>query len=942
MSGNHSGGKGLETYRAKRDAGRTPEPFGGRPGPRGTGDAAGTPALFAVHKHGARRLHYDLRLEIDGVLVSWALPRGPSLDPAQKRLAVHVEDHPLEYASFEGVIPDGNYGAGATILWDTGTWVPIADPRAGLREGKLEFDLQGYKLRGRFTLVRTGKRGGDEKQWLLIKKPDGFVTEEALDEASVLSGLTVEELRAGGRRGDEVRARLEALGAPRARVELAQIAPMLCQTAERPFSDPDWVFELKYDGYRLLAGVDGGRVSLRYRSGLDATALFPELTRALAALPLGSLVLDGEVVVLDAGGRPVFQSLQSRNQIGGRPADIQRAAALAPVSYMVFDLLACEGHDLRPLRLIDRKEVLREILPGRGPVRFADHIAERGEPFFASVLSLGLEGVVAKRADSTYQGLRSEDWLKIRQARTGDFVIVGYTSPKGSRAGFGSLHLAAWNGRWVYMGRVGTGFDTGELAEISARLRALPAWEPDFEPPSSPGRSDHWLEPRLVCEVGYQEVSRDGRLRAPRFLHLRADKAPRECAPPAGSHEPAAAGRAVLQVVDGGAGAGAVPRADDAGESAADSAPESATESVDDGLDESTPDGVDDGTPDGVDDSAADGVDDEVDGEVDGEVDDGVDESMPDRVDDDAAPAPVVEVTNPAKPFWPGDDGSPRYTKADLVGYYRAIAPWLLPYLRDRPVALVRYPDGITGHAFFQKDAPAWVPGWLRTSTLWSKHAEREVRYFMCDSAESLAFVANLGAIPLHVWSSRVESLGYPDWCILDLDPKEAPFVHVVEIARALRALCDQIALPSFIKTSGSTGLHVLIPLHGSGCTHDQSRDLALLLARVIEAELPDIATTARRLEQRRGRVYLDFVQNGHGRLLVAPFSVRPLPGAPVSMPLRWSEVTARLDVRRFTIANAVRRLERLGRDPLAGVLDTRPDLPRALALLDQRMRAAR
>ena len=908
MSGNHSGGKGLETYRAKRDAGRTPEPFGGRPGQRGTGDAAGAPALFAVHKHGARRMHYDLRLEIDGVLVSWALPKGPSLDPAQKRLAVHVEDHPLEYASFEGVIPDGNYGAGATILWDTGTWVPIADPRAGLGDGKLEFDLQGYKLRGRFTLVRTGKRTGDKKQWLLIKKPDGFVTAEALDEASVLSGLTVEELRAGGQRGGEVRARLEALGAPRAQVELAQISPMLCQTADGPFSDPDWVFELKYDGYRLLAGVDAGQVSLRYRSGLDATALFPELTRALAALPVGSLVLDGEVVVLDAGGRPVFQSLQSRNQIGGRPADIQRAAALAPVSYMVFDLLACEGHDLRPLRLLERKEVLRSLLPGRGPVRFADHIAERGEPFFASVLSLGLEGVVAKRADSTYQGLRSEDWLKIRQARTGDFVIVGYTSPKGSRAGFGSLHLGAWNGRWVYMGRVGTGFDTGELAKIYARLQALPAWEPDFEPPSSPGRSDHWLEPRLVCEVGYQEVSRDGRLRAPRFLHLRDDKAPRECAPPAGAgaHEPAAGGPAGLKLVDAGADAGAdagdaVPEVDDAGDDADESAGEGADESAGASTDAST-----------------------------------------DESSDDAAPAPVVEVSNPGKPFWPGDDGSPRYTKADLVGYYRAIAPWLLPYLRDRPVALVRYPDGITGHAFFQKDAPAWVPGWLRTETLWSKHAEREVRYFICDSAESLAFLANLGAIPLHVWSSRVDSLGYPDWCILDLDPKDAPFVHVVEIARALHALCAQIELPCFIKTSGSTGLHVLIPLHGGGCTHDQSRDLALLLARVIEAELPDIATTARRLEQRRGRVYLDFVQNGHGRLLVAPFSVRPLPGAPVSMPLRWSEVTARLDVKRFTIANAVRRLERLGSDPLAGVLDTRPNLSRALALLDERMRAAR
>ena len=831
-------------------------------------------------------MHYDLRLEIDGVLVSWALPRGPSLDPAQKRLAVHVEDHPLEYASFEGVIPDGNYGAGATILWDAGTWVPAADPRRGLAEGKLEFDLQGHKLRGRFTLVHTGKRERTQ-QWLLIKKPDGFAGSEALDEASVLSGLTMEELRDGSQRAGAARARLEALGAPRGRVALAQVAPMLCQTAPGPFSHPDWVFEIKYDGYRLLAAVDAGQVTLRYRSGLDATALFPELTRALAALPAGSLVLDGEVVVLDAGGRPAFQSLQSRNQIGGRAADIQRAAALAPVSYMVFDLLSCEGFDLRPLRLIDRKEVLRSLLPGRGLVRFADHIAERGQPFFASALSLGLEGVVAKRASSTYQGLRSDDWLKIRQARTGEFAIVGYTSPRGSRTGFGSLHLAAWDGRWVYVGRVGTGFDADDLAEISARLQALPAWEPDFEPPSSPGRSDHWLEPRLVCEVAYQEVSRDGRQRAPRVLHLRDDTAPEECGPP---------GRA-----------GAVGTVSGAGPAAHD-APGAPADTV-----------------------SGDG------GEAGPAVAAGAAEAAP------AEAAPAVEVTNPDKPFWPGDDGSPRYTKGDLVGYYRAVAPWLLPYLRDRPVALVRYPEGIAGHAFFQKDAPAWVPDWLRTETLWSKHAAREVRYFVCDDVESLAFLANLGAIPLHIWSSRVSSLGYPDWCILDLDPKQAPFVHVVEIARALQALCEQIELPCFVKTSGATGLHVLIPLSGDrGCTHDQSRDLAHLLARVIATERPDIATTARRLDQRRGRVYLDYVQNGHGRLLVAPFSVRPLPGAPVSMPLRWSEVTPALDVTGFTMANAVARMQALGSDPVAGVLGGRANLARALALLDERMRASR
>lgn len=902
MSGNRHGGNGLETYRAKRDAGRTPEPFGGRAGQRRIGDAAGAPAVFVVHKHAARRAHYDLRLEIDGVLVSWAVPKGPSLDPGEKRLAVHVEDHPLEYASFEGVIPGGNYGAGATIVWDLGTWVPDADPARGVREGKLDFELRGYKLRGHFALVKTGKRGR-QPSWLLFKKEDPHASAvEVLDEGSVLSGLTVEELGAGPRRSEEARARLAALGARQGRVDLARVAPMLCQTASGPFSDPGWVFELKYDGYRLLAGVEAGQVTLRYRSGLDATPLFPELTRALAALPVGSLVLDGEVVVLDEGGRPAFQRLQPRNQLR-RPGDIQRAATLAPVSYMVFDLLACEGYDLRPLRLVDRKEVLRHLLPGRGPVRFADHIAERGAAFFAQVVALGLEGVVAKRADSTYQGLRSEEWRKIREALDGDFAVVGYTSGKGSRAGFGSLHLAAWAGRWVYVGRVGTGFDARELASIGATLAALPAWEPDFEPPSSPGRTDRWVEPRLVCTVAYQDVSDDGRLRMPRFLHLRNDKAPRECEPPVGARDLGARGAAPEAGAGAGAGAGPEARPGADGGAALAAGP---------GLAAGAGTGPE-ARPDAGDGAA---------GAAAGE-----------------AAQESFTVSNADKVFWPGDDGTPRYTKGDLVAYYRAVAPWLLPYLRDRPVALIRHPDGITGHSFFQKDAPGWVPDWLRTEVLWSKHAEREVRYFVCDSAESIAFLANLGAIPLHIWSSRVESLGYPDWSILDLDPKEAPFVHVVEIALALRALCEELELPSFVKTSGSTGLHVLVPLGGT-CTHDQSRSLAHLLAQVIATEHPGIATTARRLEHRRGRVYLDYVQNGHGRLLVAPFSVRSLPGAPVSMPLCWSEVTPALDIARFTMANAVQRMENLGADPVAGVLGTRADLPRALALLGQRMHA--
>ncbi|WP_428262171.1 DNA ligase D [Haliangium sp.] len=940
MSGNHRGGNGLDAYRAKRDPARTPEPFGGRAGARRPAAAAGRPALFVVQKHAARRTHYDLRLEIDGVLMSWAVPKGPSLDPSDKRLAMETEPHPLEYATFEGVIPAGNYGAGAMIVWDTGAWVPRNDPRAGLAEGKLDFDLQGYKLRGHFALVRTKGRGrAASKQWLLLKKADAFAAlgraaesdrepdppgrhtpaaggsegepvpdppgpvtpaaggaseaaaagpEQALGPESVLSGLTVEELAAGPRRAQDARERLAELGAPRGTVALARVSPMLCESAAAPFSAPGWLFELKYDGYRLLAAVDHGRVALRYRSGLDATRLFPELTQALAALPISSMVLDGEVVAFDDRGRPSFQRLQPRNQLV-RAGEIERAAQLTPVSYMVFDLLACEGYDLRPLALRERKAVLATLLPRRGPVRFADHIPTKGQAFFDQVVAMGLEGVVAKRADGPYRGTRSDDWLKVRHALSGDFAICGYTSPLGSRVGFGSLHLAAWDGRWVYVGRVGTGFSDRELSALSAQVKALPGWEPDFAPPSSPKRVDTWVEPRLVCEVKYQDVSDDGMLRFPVFLHLRHDKPPKECGRPVGARDAVAqeagpnAGEAETE-----AGAGAEAGADGA-----------------DGAGASAP------------------------------------EVAPD-VDVDVAVAVErergrVEVSNPDKVYWPSIDGGPSYRKRDLVDYYREVAPWLLPYLRGRPLALHRYPDGVEGHSFFQKDAPDWTPDWIRTETLWSKHAQRELRYFVCEHVDALVFLANMGTIPLHVWASRVDDLARPDWAVLDLDPKGAPFEHVVEVALALRALCEELALPCFVKTSGSTGLHVLVAL-GGVCSYEQSHTLAQLLAKVVAAELPDISTTHRRIERRAGRVYIDYVQNSHGRLLVAPLSVRPLPGAPVSMPLGWHEVDRRLDVRRFTIANALRRLRRLGEDPMIRVLTARADLGRALGLLSQRM----
>lgn len=840
----------LSTYRAKRSLDRTPEP-GARAAPA-TPSAGG---LFVVHMHAARRLHWDLRLEMDGVLTSWAVPKGPSPNPADKRLAVHVEDHPLEYGDFEGLIPEGNYGAGAVIVWDRGVWVPLEDAHEGMKKGKLLFELRGYKLRGKWTLVKI-KRG--EKEWLLIKERDGYVQQDsALPAESVLSGLTVEELKAGKDRAEPIVKELVRLKAPRRTIGLEDAEPMLAETRERPFSRPGWLFELKLDGYRIRAGKENGVARLITRNGHDIAATFPEIARALTALPYEGVIFDGEVAVPDESGRPSFQRLQNRAGLT-RALDVRRAAVETPAVLYVFDLLAFAGYDLRPLPLEKRKAILAGVLPRVGPLKYVEHFEKDGEALYEQVVQLGLEGIVAKKADSPYRAGRSPNWLKIRADRTDDFVVVGFTRPKGSRSGFGALDLGAYqDGKLVYAGRVGSGFTAAQLKAVSAALEKSVRPTAAFSGAVPPDLGHTWVEPTLLAEVRYKEATDDGLLRQPVFVRFRDDKPITEAA----TRAVAAAGR---HAPDGDAPGGDAP---------------------------------------------------------------------PARTGKVSPPAKEVKFSNLDKVFWP-DEG---YTKGDLIEYYRAISPWLLPYLKDRPVVLTRYPDGITGKSFFQKDAPGFVPDWIRTERIWSEDTQREIDYFVCDDVESLLYIINLGTIPLHVWGSRIETLEQPDWCILDLDPKEAPFAHVVKIARATRALCDDLELPCFIKTSGSTGLHVLLPL-GRQCTYEQARTLGGLLARVIAAELPDIATVTRQVGKRGARVYLDYVQNGHGRLLVAPFSVRPLPGAPVSMPLEWSEVTPKLDIKKFTIKTAPVRMRRRKDDPLRPVLELKPDLVHALEQLHARV----
>ncbi len=630
---------------------------------------------------------------------------------------------------------------------------------------------------------------------------------------------------------------------------------MLAETADAAFTRKDWIFEPKLDGYRVLVARGGSEPRLLTRNGNDCAAVFPEVVRAIAALPFDRLILDGEVVALDERGRPSFQRLQGRARIH-RTIDIRHAAVHCPVTFYGFDLLAFEDFDLRPLPLTSRKAVLRRVLPPLGALRFLEHVEEDGEALYREAERLELEGIVAKKAASPYKAGRSSAWLKVRSRQTDDFVVVGFTAPKGSRGGFGALHLADYvDGTLTYAGRAGSGFNERQLAEVRKTLEEHKRPDPPCVGPLPAERGTTWVDPILVCEVEFSERTDEKLLRQPVFLRFRDDKRPEECIRPTKNR-------------DGDPDRGSRKRAEKIPRS---------------GRDEHEP---------------------------------------------------KFEFTNTGKVFWP-EDG---YTKGDLIEYYRAVSPWLLAYLRNRPLVMTRYPDGIAGKSFFQKDAPGFTPDWIRTERMWSEDTQREIDYFVCDDADSLLYVVNLGTIPLHLWASHVPSLEQPDWCVLDLDPKGAPFEHVVQVAHAAKDLCDRIGLPVLVKSTGSSGLHLLIPL-GRQCTHEQSRSLGELLARCIVGRLPEIATIVRQVSQREGRVYVDYLQNGSGKLIVAPFSVRPLPGAPVSVPLTWREVNGKLDIRKHTIRTVPERMRKLGADPLAEVLELTPDLGEALDALMRELR---
>jgi len=923
----------LLKYRQKRRFDETPEPEAGTPPEQGD-------LTFVVQQHAATRMHWDFRLEVDGVLVSWAVPKGPSLNPKDKRMAAHVEDHPFDYGGFEGVIPKGNYGAGQVIVWDRGIYTPDeggvyswgnkAEGSRRMREdiarGKVSVFLRGHKLHGSWTLVKTRQA---ENSWLLIKHRDEFASERDIlqEDRSVISGLTIQDLKegrmppvassdSGGPKPPHPEAREAPLPDPRS------LRPMLATPVADPFSRPGWLFEPKLDGVRTLAFVDARagnapRVELRSRRGNLVTVQYPEVVARLREQGVRSAVFDGEIVALNEHGAPDFQELQGRINLS-RPAEVERAAAQTPAFYYVFDLLHLDGYDLTRVPLRDRLALLRRTLVTSEHIRLVDHVEEDGKTLYEASLRLGFEGMVAKRAESPYEpGVRSRSWLKVKGVNEQEFVIGGYSEGEGSRSKtFGGLLVGYYDddGKLHFAGSVGSGLTDALLETIAKRLRELRIdVSPFVNPPTAIGgrwaggkaARCFWVKPELVAQVKFAQWTREGNLRAPVFLGVRDDVDPRsvrrerseptidvvtDADPPAARDDRSHLERIVASVVDQ--------------------------------LDTITKANF--------------------------------------MLDVGGVP---IKLTNLDKEFWPATKHHPPRTKRELIRYYARVAPYMLPHLKDRPLTLNRFPNGALGKNFYQKHWPSPFPKEFRVDrvSIWSESSQSDGEYVLVNNVQTLIWLAQLADIEIHVWMASVDPepdarglpttfsgsaealrasvLNYPEYMIFDLDPYiyaghekkgEEPalnrkaFEKTREIAFALKDLLQQLRLSAFVKTTGKTGLHIYVPVVRH-YTYDQLRAAAETIGRFLMQQFPDDLTMEWATQKRTGKVFFDHNQNTSGKTLAAEYSLRPVPEAAVSAPVSWEEL-AHVYPTDFDIDTEPARLEVVG-DLWAHIRASKQDL---------------
>ncbi len=811
--------KPLQEYNRKRDFDATPEPSGSR----ARGKAAHA-LQFCIQKHDASHLHYDFRLELDGTLKSWAIPKGPSLDPKVRRLAVHVEDHPLDYAEFEGHIPEGHYGAGDVIVWDRGVWEPEGDPHAAYAKGKLRFRLQGEKLAGIWNLFRT-HLAGKKEQWMLVKSNDGEARSEAdysIVEAQPDSVLSDRTLIPRKPKGKATAARHQGKKTASKAALPDQLQPQLATLVDSPPSG-DWRYEVKFDGYRILARIEGEEVRLFTRNGHDWSAKMPRQVEALRALGLDSAWLDGEMVVVDEHGAADFQALQNA-------FDTEHDEH---ITYYLFDLPYLGGQDLRQLPLQDRRNALSQLLQHNQSdlLKYSESFDQPVDSLLASACQLELEGLIGKRADSPYVGRRSADWIKLKCKQRQEFVIVGFTDPKGSRSGFGALLLALHDddsGELRYAGKVGTGFNATTLASIHDRLAPLEIAKPALpKPPTGEARGVHWLKPQLLAEVAYAQMTRDGVVRHSVFHGLRDDK----------------------------------PATD-----------------ID--LERAMP---------------------------------GKTASKPPEQD-----LGSLRLTHPDRVI----DASTGATKRDIADYYAKVSEWILPQLKNRPVALVRAPDGLGGELFFQKNAgQLHIP-----NVLTYDKAEAGQAAMVINRPDTLLGAVQMNMLELHTWNGTDKDFDKPDRLVLDLDPDPAlPWKAMLEATQLTLTLLDELGLKVFIKTSGGKGIHLVVPLTRRA-GWDEVKDFSHAIVTYLARLFPDRLSAVSGPKNRVGRIFIDYLRNGKGATTVSAYSLRAREGLPVSVPI-WREELAQIKgANQWHIGNLDERLAEVD-DPWADMAKTRQSI---------------